>query len=188
MLPVQLARSVLKIEVNNCIVDSIAGYGLLTIDVATSKADVIKVTNSTFYKTEKVITSKNNSVSVLVDNCTFNESPLGNSSSYYVDYGTAGTNNVTNGITVNNCIFGIGKSSAGALTVRDVRANAATAINASNNYRTSDHLSAGNDFPSIITYTKTAAQLWQEPAAGNFKIIDNTFPGRTTSGDPRWRP
>ncbi len=175
-------------EVNNCIVDSIAGYGLLTVDVATSKADVIKVTNSTFYKTEKVITSRNNSISVFIDNCTFNESPLGNSSSYYVDYNTAGTNNVTNGITVNNCIFGIGKNSAGAFTVRDARANAATAINATNNYRTSDHLSAGNDFPSIIPHTKTAAQLWQNPMGGDFKIIDNTFPGRSSTGDPRWRP
>ncbi|MBP6687282.1 MAG: DUF5123 domain-containing protein [Lacibacter sp.] len=175
-------------EVNNCIVDSIAGYGLLTVDVVTSRADVIKVTNSTFYKTEKVISSRNNAVSVLVENCTFNESPLGNSGSYYVDFGTAGTNNVTNGITVNNCIFGVGKYSAGAYTVRDVRANAATAINASNNYRTSDHLSAGNDLPSITTYTKTAVQLWQNPTAGDFKIIDNTFPGRNSTGDPRWRP
>lgn len=177
-------------EVDNCIVDSIAGYGLLTVDVVTSKADVIKVTNSTFYKMEKVITSRNNSTSVLVENCTFNESPLGGGGAYYIDYSTAGTNNVTNGITVNNCIFGIGKlnaANAAPYTVRDARANAATTINASNNYRTSDHLSAGNDLPNIITYTKTAAQIWQNPAAGNFKIIDNSFPGRSTSGDPRWR-
>lgn len=176
------------LEMNNCIVDSISNYGVFNIDVATSRADVIKITNTTVYKAEKVITSRNNSVSVLVENCTFNEAPAGNSSSYYIDYSTAGTNNVTNGITVNNCIFGIGKSSSGALTVRDVRANAATTINASNNYRTSDHLTAGNDFPSIITYTKTAAQLWQNPTAGDFKIIDNTFPGRSSTGDPRWRP
>ena len=176
-------------EMNNCIVDSIAGYGLLTIDVATSKADIIKVTNSTFYKMEKVITSRNNSTSVLIENCTFNEAPLGSSSAYYIDYSISGTNNVTDGITVNNCIFGIGKiTSGGLITVKDVRANAATTINASNNYRTSDHLSAGNDFPGIITHTKTAAELWQNPSAGDFKIIDNTFSGRNTSGDPRWRP
>ena len=106
-------------EVNNCIIDSIAGYGLLTVDVATSKADVITVTNSTFYKMEKVITSRNNSTSLLIDNCTFNEAPTGSSSAYYIDYSIAGTNNVTNGITVNNCIFGIGKiTTGGLLTVR----------------------------------------------------------------------
>jgi hypothetical protein len=176
-------------EVNKCIVDSIAGYGLLTIDVATSKADVIKVTKSTFYKMEKVITSRNNSTSVLVENCTFNESPLGGGGAYYIDYSTAGTNNVANGITVNNCIFGIGKiSSGGLLNVRDVRANAATIINPSNNHRTSDHVSAGNDLPNINVLTISAAQLWENPAAGNFTIINNAFTERKTSGDPRWRP
>lgn len=176
-------------EVNKCIVDSIAGYGLLTIDIATSKADIIKVTNSTFYKMEKVITSKNNSTSVLIENCTFNESPLGSSSAYYIDYSTSGTNNVTDGITVNNCIFGVGKiTSTGLVTVRDVRANAATIINTSNNFRTSDHLSAGNDFPSITTLSLSSTQLWQDPATGNFKIISTSFTGKDNSGDPQWRP
>jgi hypothetical protein len=72
--------------------------------------------------------------------------------------------------------------------VRGIRCNAATVINASNNYRTSDHVSAGNDFPNIITYTKASTALWQSPSTGQFKIIDNTFAGRNTSGDPRWRP
>jgi hypothetical protein len=176
-------------EVNKCIVDSIAGYGLLTIDVATSKADIIKVTNSTFYKMEKLITSRNNSTSVLIEDCTFNEAPLGGGGAYYVDYSTGGTNNVTNGITINDCIFGIGKiSSTGLLNVRDVRANAATTINTSNNHRTSDHLSAGNDLPNINVLTISAAQLWENPAAGNFTIINNSFTERKTSGDPRWRP
>ena len=174
--------------INNSILDSLSNYGVITVDNVTCKAENISITNSTFYKAEKIVTSRQNSTSVLIDNCTFNEAPLGNSSNYYVDYNTSGTNNVTNGITVNNCIFGIGKNSAGAFTVRDVRANAATGINASNNYRTSDHLSAGNDLPGIVVYTKTTTQLWQDPANGNFRIIDNSFPGRTTSGDPRWRP
>ncbi|MFT3845994.1 MAG: DUF5123 domain-containing protein [Lacibacter sp.] len=176
-------------EINNCVMDSIAGYGVLTVDVATSKADVIKITNSTFYKAEKIITSKNNSTSLLIENCTFNEAPTGSGSAYYIDYSTSPTNVVANGVTVNNCIFGIGKiTTGGLLTVRDIRVGAATVINTANLYRTSDHVSLGNDFPTFTTYPKTAAQLWQNPAAGDFKIIDNTFPGRTNCGDPRWRP
>jgi hypothetical protein len=176
------------LEMNNCIVDSISNYGVFNIDVATSKADNIRITNSTIYRAERIITSRNNSLSVLVENCTFNQAPMGNSSSYYVDYSTASSNNVTNGITINNCILGIGKNSNGAFTVRGIRCNAATVINASNNYRTSDHVSAGNDFPNIITYAKASTALWQNPMIGQFKIIDNTFAGRNTSGDPRWRP
>ncbi|MEO7313163.1 MAG: DUF5123 domain-containing protein [Chitinophagaceae bacterium] len=170
--------------VENCILDSLAGYGVLTIDVATSKVDNISIRNSTIYKAEKIVVSKNNSNSVLIENCTVNEAALGGGASYYVDYGSS--LNVTNGITFNNCIFGVGKIGT-AQTVRGVRAGAATNIAASNNYRTSDQVSLGNDIPNIITYTRPAAQLWQDSANGIFKIADVTFPGKGNSGDPRWR-
>jgi len=172
--------------VDNCIIDSVAGYGIITIDVATSKCDNITIRNSTFYKVEKIVTSRNNSVSVTIENCTVNEAPLGNSA-YYVDYNTSPTNNVTNGININNCIFGVGKSNAGNTGIRGVRANAATTVNAANNYRTADQVSLGNDVPGIITDTRTVPQLFQDAANGNFKIIATGFPGRSTSGDPRWR-
>ena len=152
-----------------------------------AKTDNIIIRNSTIYKAEKIITSRNNSTSVLIESCTINEAPIGGGGSYYVDYNTAASNNVTNGITINNSIFGIGKANAGARTVRGVRANAATTINASNNFRTFDQVSLGNDIPSIITYGKTSLELFMDAYNGNFKIIDATFPGRSNSGDPRWR-
>jgi hypothetical protein len=173
--------------VDNCIIDSISNYGVINVDVATAKADNIIFRNSTIYKAEKVITSRNNSTSVLVENCTFNEAPWGGGNNYYIDYSTSPTNNVTNGITIANCIFGVGKINNSNVSIRGIRANAATTINGSNNYRTSDQVSLGNDIPSIITYTKTAAQLFMDPANGNFRIIDTSFPGRSNSGDPRWR-
>lgn len=170
--------------INNCIVDSIGNYGMFNI-AASCKVENISITNSTFYKIEGVISSAQNSNSVLIDNCTFNETPLGNNKNYFFDYGSL---NVTNGITVSNCIFGIGKSSNGAFTVKGLRAGSTTVIGASNNYRTSDYVSGGNDFPYIIVSNRTSTQLWQDPANGNFKIMDNTFAGRNTSGDPKWRP
>ena len=177
-------------EINNCVIDSIRDYGVVFIDAngSTSKVNSVKITNTTIYNAEKIIVSENNSESVLMENCTINNCPLGGGSNYYIDYPTSASNNVSIAVTVNNCIFGYGKTNGtGLVNVRDIRVNAATTINPSNNYRTSDHISAGNDFPSITTYTKTAAQLWQNPTAGDFKIIDNTFPGRSNSGDPRWR-
>jgi len=174
--------------IDNCILDSLAGYGVHTVDVVSAKTDNIIIRNSTIYKAEKIITSRNNSTSVLIENCTINEAPIGGGGSYYVDYNTAASNNVTNGITVNNSIFGIGKANAGVRSVRGIRANAATTINASNNYRTFDQVSLGNDIPSIITYSKTSLELFMDPYNGNFQIIDGTFPGRNTTGDPRWRP
>ncbi|MBC7948799.1 MAG: DUF5123 domain-containing protein [Chitinophagaceae bacterium] len=172
--------------VDNCILDSLAGYGVLTVDVITSRAENITIRNSTIYKAEKIITSRSNSLSVTIESCTVNEAPLGNSN-YYVDYNTAATSTVTNGININNSIFGVGKPNAGNQAIRGIRASAATTVNASNNFRTSDQVSLGNDIPGIITYPRPVIQLFQDPANGNFKIIDNVFPGRSNSGDPRWR-
>lgn len=170
--------------INNCIIDSISNYGIITVDNTTVKADNISITNSTIYKAERFITSSKQttgSSSVTVSNCTFNEILTG--SNILIDYGSF---TVTNGINVSNCIFGVVKG--GGTTQRDVRANAATTINAPNTYRTADYVSAGvaNDFPSVIPYPKTSTQLWQDPLNGNFKIIDGTFPGRSNTGDPRW--
>jgi hypothetical protein len=170
--------------INNCIIDSIGNYFVLNINTASSKINNISIINSTIYKVEGVIASSQSSSSVLITDCTFSEAPLGNSKNHYIDYNA---NTITDGITVNNCIFGIGKSSGGATTVKDVRAADGTVIGAGNNYRTSDHTTAGNDFPNITTYTRPASELWQDPASGNFKIADNGFPGRNSTGDPRWR-
>jgi hypothetical protein len=169
--------------IDNCIIDSVSNYGIITVDNTTCKADNISITNSTIYKAEKVITSTKQtagSVSVTVANCTFNETITG--SNTYIDYGSF---NVTN-VTVSNCIFGVGKG--GSTTLRDIKTGAGTTVNASNNFRTSDYVSSGtNDLPGIIVYTKSSTQIWQDPVNGNFKIIDNSFPGRSNAGDPRWR-
>jgi hypothetical protein len=177
--------------VNNCIVDSLANYGVLTVDNTTCKAENVSITNSTIYKAERIIVSKTNSTSVLIDNCTINETPLGSlvtgsGFNYYVNYNA---NTVTNGISITNNIFGPGKANAtGDRAVKAVNAAAGTTINASNNYKTSDYVAALNgDLQDIILYPKPSTQLWTDPFNGNFKIADKTFPGLNTTGDPRWR-
>lgn len=171
--------------IDNCVIDSISNYGILTVDNTTVKADNISITNSTIYRAERFVTSTKQtagSSSVTVSNCTFNEILTG--SNILIDYGSF---NVTGGINVSNCIFGVVK--AGGTTQRDVRAGSSTTINGTNNYRTSDYVSAGatNDLPSVITYTKSSTQLWQDPLNGNFKIIDLAFPGKSSAGDLEWR-
>lgn len=169
--------------IDNSIIDSIGNYSMLNI-AASCTISNISITNSTIYKVEGVVTSAQNSQSLLVQNCTFNEAPLGNSKNYYFDYGAY---NVANGITISNSLFGIGKNSAGATTVRGFRAGSATTVYITNNYRTSDYLSAGNDIPNTTIYTRPVSQLWKNAALGDFTIIDNAFPGKGSAGDPRWR-
>jgi hypothetical protein len=170
--------------IDNCIIDSIGSYAMVNIQIATTRINNISITNSTIYKVEGVISSAQPSTTVLISDCTFNEAPLGNNKNAYVDYGA---NNVTAGVTVSNCIFGIGKNSAGNITVKGIKVGTGTTIAPSNNYRTQDYKSGGNDIPNVFLYNRPSTQLWVDPAKGNFQIADITFPGRNSTGDPRWR-
>jgi hypothetical protein len=188
---VRLQTAVINVTdyvVNNCIIDSISNYGVLTVDNVNCRASNISMSNSTVYKAERIFVSRQNSTSVKIENCTFNEAPSGDN--YLVHYNTAGTDQVTNGINITNCIMGVGKPNAlASIAVRGVRANAS--VTTSNTYNTSDYtLAAVDPYPisGIIPYAGLSTTLFQAPYQGNFKIVDNGFPGRNTSGDPRWRP
>jgi hypothetical protein len=169
--------------IDNCIVDSIKDYWVLNIS-ATNTVNNITMTNSTFYKVDGVIASAQTSNSVLISDCTFNEAPLSNNKSYF-EYGAKV---ISNGITITNCIFGIGRINGSSTTVKDIAVGAGTVVTLGNSYKTKDHISvAANSFPLITPYNRDAVELWQDPFNGNFKIADLSFPGRNTTGDPRWR-
>lgn len=169
--------------VNNSVMDSLGSYGVINVDVVTSKVENIVIKNSTIYKAEKIVTSRNNSTSVLIENVTVNESPL--AGGYLVDYSTSPTNNVTNGIKIKNSILGIGKN--GSQAIRGVRANAATLVEATGTYTTADYVATSNQIPGVTPYSATSLNLWQDPKNGNFRLKDAAFPGKATAGDPRWR-
>lgn len=172
--------------VNNCVVDSISNYGVVNVDNVACAVQNITIQNSTLYKLEKVVTSKQNSNSVVLSNCTFNEAPQGGGSAYLVDYSQSATNNVTAGISLKSCIIGIGRSNNGNTTVRGIRTNAATLINVSSSYNTSDYVVAGNAITGLTVYSGTVTDLWKDPANGNFTIKDGGFAGKSSAGDPRW--
>ncbi|RFM32848.1 DUF5123 domain-containing protein [Chitinophaga silvisoli] len=172
--------------VNNCVVDSISNYGVLNVDNVACAVQNITIRNSTLYKLEKVVTSKQNSNAVVLSNCTFNEAPQGGGSAYLVDYSQSATNNVAAGITVKSCIIGAGRSNSGNTAVRGIRANAATLINVSSSYNTSDYVVAGNAIPGLTVYGGTVTDLWKDPGKGNFGIKDSGFAGKGSAGDPRW--
>ncbi len=191
---VEIFRGILRLQsgtstvnnfvIDNCIVDSIAGYGVVTVGTSACKVDNILFRNSTFYKAEKLITSSQSSNSISIENCTMNETP--NGGNYYFDYGTG--NNVTVPVVLKDCILGIGKSNAGNRVVRTYRFGAATSLDISGTYATADRAFTGTEFPNIINYTRQSTELWKDPANGDFTILDNLFPGKSSSGDPRWRP
>ncbi|MXV14477.1 DUF5123 domain-containing protein [Hufsiella ginkgonis] len=172
--------------VNNCIVDSLSNYGLITVDNVNCKVNNFVLTNSTFYKCEKIITSRQNAVTVNIANCTFNETPWGNGANYLVDFSTSGTNNVTGGIKISNSIMGPGWLNAGSTVVRGLRYGTAV-VDVTGTYNTSDYSATANTIPNMTLYNKLSTELFTDPANGNFKIKDTAFPGKSSTGDPRWR-
>ena len=185
---VRLQSAVINIntfEVNNCVIDSISNYGVINVDNANCKVNDFVFKKSTFYRVEKFITSRQNSNSILIENCTFNEAPFGGN--YLIDFSQSATNNITAGIKFYNNILGIGYSNSGNVAVRGFRANASVNVDVSNSFTLSDYSNASNPFPNITAYTRPSTEVFTNPATFNFKIKDDSFPGKNSAGDPRWR-
>lgn len=202
-------RGILRIRGTNVIVDnykiidtnvdSLGGYGILTTDTdpnavnPTARTNNIVLQNSTFNKVQAGITSRNNSQSILIDGCTFSNFIAAGSGNYIFRYrGGAGNNDVLNGITIKNSIFGPGwdEAQAGAYSVRGKDGLPGTNVQIVNVYSTSDFsFIAGYEitgFP-VGNYGGSQTALWVNPLAGNFNFKDTGFSGRFDTGDPRWR-
>jgi hypothetical protein len=100
------------------------------------------------------------------------------------------TYSVDQGITVNNCILGVGKNNAGSNAVKGIRASTTTLISCLNSYNTSDYvLTATSPYPipNLIAYSGLSTTLFENPKQGDFTIVDKSFAGKSSAGDPRWR-
>lgn len=194
---VEIFRGVLRLQagtvtvsnyvINNSIVDSVKEYAVLTCGVATAKVDNVLFTNSTFYKIEKLISSTpagSTASSVVIENCTLNETPTGGGSNYLIDYSA---NNVTAGIQIKTSIIGVAKQGGASMSVRGVRYNGSGSADGSSSYGTLDYLVSNNAILNLSSYSKNSTDLFTDPLNGNFKILDKNFAGKSTVGDPRWR-
>lgn len=182
--------------IKNTLVDSIGGYGLLTTDTNPSDGEMtanvqnIVFESSTFNKIQGGITSRNNSISIIIDGSTFANfiSPGGQMFRYR---GGDGNNDVANGISITNSIFGHAWDEAEAENygIRGVEGLTNTNFNLVNNYSVSQFSFSGNEIPGfpIGNYSKMQSDLWVSPATNNFNFKDMGFAGRYDTGDKRWR-
>jgi hypothetical protein len=189
VLRIRNALTVTNFIMTGCIVSHIKDYGLITADTdGNPLIDNITIEGSTFTGMDVFIQHRyRNSTSINISNCTFYD--MITSKKYFVDYN--GTTLGPNTFSITNCIFSKARyvESSGVLTYGSgYRASIVPTV--SNCYKTSDYItqSATYDFPGLVDYGKTSAVLFTDPASGNFLIMDNTFAGKSTAGDPRWRP
>ena len=186
-------------KIINSVVDSIGSYGIFTADTDPSDPPTARVNNfvfqnSTFNKIQAGITSRNSSESIVIDGCTFSNFILGGSGNYIFRYrGGDGNNNVTNGISIKNSIFGPGWDQSGTLTyaIRGIDGLPTTNFEVVNVYSTSEfEFQAGREIPGfpVGNYGGSQTDLWVDPVdANNFNFKDTGFAGRFDTGDPRWR-
>jgi hypothetical protein len=180
------------ITVDNCIIDSIGGYGITSADFATSKITNIKVTNSTLsncavlFGGTKQAASPINSIDVENNTFVYCISNAG----YIFNY---------NGCTVasfvlKNCLFGIGgKNTAEVLTTGIKGWSGSVTPTADGCYFTSDYLwvlgTTGIPTAQIVgtALSTNTALTFEAPTKGNFKIISaDSELKRVKPGDPRW--
>ncbi len=185
-----------KYIIRNTLVDSVGSYGLLTTDTdpkdgeKTAHVNNIVFESSTFNKIQAGITSRNNSTSIVIEDCTFANFVSG-SNRMFRYRGGDGNNNVANGISITNSIFGHAwdESESESYAVRGIEGLDNTNFNIVNTYSTGDFSFSNSEIPGfpVGNYSKGQADLWVSPAANNFYFKDMGFAGRFDSGDKRWR-
>ncbi len=185
-----------KYIIRNSLVDSIGSYGLLTTDTdpkegeKTAHVNNIVFDSSTFNKIQAGITSRNNSTSILIDACTFANFVSG-SNRIFRYRGGDGNNNVTNGISIGNSIFGHAwdESDSESYAVRGIEGLSNTNFDIVNTYSTGDFSFSDSEIPGfpVGNYAKGQADLWVSPPTNDFNFKDMGFAGRYTTGDNRWR-
>lgn len=181
-----------KYTFESCVIDSIKDYGILTVDRNDWVCNEISIKNSTISKAIMFITNKNNSNSVVIDGCTINEMPEKGRQMFR--WREAGQDNVTNGISILNTIWGHGWNTTAGETdflVDGFDGLANTNWIITNTYATGDFgYAEGKDqipgFPAY-NYSGTVNDLWTDPDNSIFNFKDTGFAGKSNSGDPQWR-
>lgn len=182
-------QTINNVEFNNCVMYDFAfdsHYGVLN-GATTGNFINIRFTNSTVYNIRGGIINYGSGTgcqSVLVDNCTFNQIMMdATTARYFIDFGTTG--NPSNGtLTISDCIFG--QTSAIANGVR----NNQMVMTVTGSYYTSDFVNVSGSILTLMTaYAGSSTSLWVDPlTTRDFHFLDGNFAGKSTAGDPRWKP
>lgn len=182
-------------NIKNSVVYHIGGYGIVTCDTdgaGKAAVDNIVLENSTFHQVQIGIQTRQNTQSVLIESCTFNQFPqVGLQMFRY--RGAEGFDQSINGVTINNSIFGDtwDVTSSGVYATNLVDGLTTSAINVVNNYGTTNFLaSEGNEVTGLpnTVYSGTSADLFEDTENLDFGFKDTGFAGKYDAGDPRWRP
>lgn len=182
-----------NVTIENCVMDSIGGYGVLNCDVAGSQIKAIAITNSTIAHAEKTLVNSKSQFgfqTINITDCTFAYCSKGTNKIF--DFGTKAGINDNLQFNAQNILFG--PSFDGAATNGVTCLGTDSKLSFTNCYKTADLLWITNEtgaavspLPSVEEYSKNSTDLWNNPTMSDFSIKDAGFAGAKNTGDPRWR-
>jgi hypothetical protein len=182
--------------IDNCIIDSISGYGITNADNAKADIQNIKITNSTISNAEKICvgTKGLQPKSLVVESCTFvyivaDAKPL-------FDFKSSNWATFKDKFTFNNCLIGTaGRNKEELATTGITGWSGDLQPECDELYFTSDLLwqpiseedpSPKAAFPGTTLSSSTAA-TFKDAASSNFQIVTKELGGNNPKpGDPRW--
>jgi hypothetical protein len=184
---IQTTATVGLLTINNCVFDSIGGYGIVNLDNAGAMITDLVLKNSTFAHYDGYLCRNTKSTgqpnSIKIENITSCFAPA--SGKYFFEL-TDRT--YPGGISIKNSIFGSVKDAG--TTVHGLR-SASTNVSVENCYKTSDlvwTVAVGATIPTYPIETtdlgKTSSEIFANPASGNFKVSLSSLVNKV--GDPRW--
>lgn len=184
---IQTTATVGLLTINNCVYDSIGGYGIVNLDNAGAMVTDLVIKNSTFAHYDGYLCRNTKSTgqpnSIKIENITSCFAPA--SGKYYLEL-TDRT--YPGGISIKNSIFGSVKDAG--TTVHGLR-SASTNVSVENCFKTSDlvwTVAVGATIPTYPIETtdlgKTSTEIFANPASGNFKVSLSSLVNKV--GDPRW--
>lgn len=186
VIRIQTAAEIELVRIENCMFDSIAGYGIVNADNEAAAINNIKVSNSTFSTCQVMFTNTKglDPNEIVIENCTFWR--CGADKKYITDF--KGKNVKT--LAVRNCLFGPAFGETGLeFYTGDV------VPESSSNYFTSDLLwrvkSEEDLTPKAMidgtTLSTDVAGTFKDAENDDFTIISKDLGGtKPTPGDPRW--
>ena len=197
VIRMQTAATIGTVTFNNCLCDSVGGYGVINNGSATSRINDIFVSNSTFAHCDKLFVggAALGINSITIKNITTYCTPI--ASGYFLDYNT---NLVPGGVSITNSIFGPGFTAATATApiivgtaVNGMRLSTVTppSVTISSCYKTSDLVWAlkvdgtpNLPITDFVDLGSTSTSIFGGVTTGNFTVKDDRLVKK--AGDPRW--
>lgn len=174
--------TVQNITIDNCIINNIGSYGVVSQDAATVVIGDINIKNSTVYNINNtnVMAFKGITSSLVVEHCTFYNAQA--KDRYFANFDNNAAN-IPATFRVSDCIFSAPDAS---VTVRGTNPKIDSQY-VFGSYRTNDYTVAANyPLTGVLDYSKSSADLFENVSEGNFKIKDISIGGDAQPGDPRW--